>query len=84
MSEFSNEVMTKCRLFTCKVQSEKKQIKFQVITRNMKRAIRAAELRAVRHLDSYTRDLRKNDDGTVGTVKTPDATPFQLIIEREY
>ncbi len=67
--------------YQVKIQYQKKQVIFIVHTRSMKRAIKAGELRAVRYLDSYKKDLARSEEGSIRTVRKPDPSPFQMIIE---
>ncbi|KKM69298.1 hypothetical protein LCGC14_1452200 [marine sediment metagenome] len=70
--------------YKVKVQLGKKQIIFQVRARSMSRGIKAGELRAVRHLNSYKKDLARNEAGSITTVRKPDTEQFQIIIEEDF
>ena len=70
-------------VYKVKIQLGKKQIIFPVRARSMSRGIKAGELRAVRHLDSYKKDLARDKAGSITTVRKPDTEQFQLIIEED-
>lgn len=61
----------------------KKQIIFPVRARSMSRGIKAGELRAVRYLDSYKKDLARDEAGSIRTTRKPDPSPFQMIVEED-